>query len=48
MGGSVGSGWRISVIPPMTTSEASGARLIGVPDTVMAGAPGMSVWPSMM
>ena len=41
-------GVRSMVLLPMTTCVAPGARLMGVPDTVMAGAPGMSVWPSMM
>ena len=48
IGGSVAPERRISVLPPMTTSEASGARLIGVLEIVRAGAPGTSVWPSMM
>ena len=48
MGGRVGAERRVSVIPAMTASEAEGARLIGVLEIVMAGAPGMSVWPSMM
>ena len=36
------------VLPPMTTFEPEGARLIGVPDTVMAGEPATRVWPSIM
>lgn len=48
----VREGWgkrgRVEVMVPMTTSVASGARLIGVPEIIIAGAPGMSVWPSMM
>ena len=48
MGGSVGLERRVWVLPPMTTFDASGARLMGVLEIVMAGAPGMSVWPSMM
>ena len=47
-GGSVGPGRRVSVLPPMTTFEPSGARLMGVLEIVRAGAPGTSVWPSMM
>ena len=38
----------VSVLPPITTFEASGARLISVLEIVRAGAPGISVWPSMM
>ena len=48
IGGSVAPERRISVLPPMTTSEPLGARLIGVLEIVRAGAPGMRVWPSMM
>ena len=48
MEGRVGAERRVSVLPPMTASEASGARLSGVLETVMAGAPGVSVWPVMM
>ena len=44
----VGVERRVSVVPPMVASEASGARLIGVLEIVMAGAPGMRVWSSMM
>lgn len=44
----VGAERRVSVVPPMMASEALGARLIGVLETVMAGAPGMRVWLSMM
>lgn len=36
-------GRRVEVMVPMTTLEASGERLMGVPETVIAGAPGMSV-----
>ena len=36
------------VLPPITTFEPEGARLIGVPDTVMAGEPAPRVWPSIM
>lgn len=43
IGGSVGPERRVSVLPPITASEASGARLIRVLEIVMAGAPGMSV-----
>ncbi len=35
------------VLVPMTMASASDAREIGVPDTVMAGWPGMSVWVPM-
>ena len=35
------------VVPPMTMPDADGARLIGVPEIVMAGAPGISVWLSI-
>lgn len=47
-GSVVGLERRVEVPEPMTTAEASGARLIGVLEIVMAGAPGMSVWPSIM
>ena len=36
-------GERSIVLLPMIACVALGARLIGVPDIVMAGAPGMSV-----
>ena len=42
-GGSVGCDPSGEVRVPITTLEASGARLMGVWDTVMAGPPGMSV-----
>lgn len=35
------------VIPSITAFDAEGARLMGVPDTVIAGEPAASVWPSM-
>jgi len=35
-----------AVLDPTTTAVAPGARLIGVPETVMATPPGVSVWPS--
>jgi hypothetical protein len=35
------------VVPPTTTCVAPGASEIGVPDTVIAGAPGISVWVPM-
>ena len=46
-GEGVGAGKRDMVLLPMTARVAPGARLMGVPDTVIAGDPGMSVWPSM-
>ena len=36
------------MLEPMTAAEASGARLMGVPDTVIAGAPGTRVWLPIM
>ncbi len=48
MGGGVVAGARFMVWLPMTTWVAAGARLMGVPDIVIDGAPGMSVCPSMM
>lgn len=36
----------LTVLPPMTTFVAEGARLIGVPDTVISGPPGRNVCPS--
>ena len=39
---------RSIVLLPMITCVAPEARLTGVPDTVIDGAPGISVWPSMM
>ena len=36
------------VLEPTTTAVACAARVIGVPDTVMAGPPGSSVWPAMI
>lgn len=49
-GGSVGVGLkkRGEVLVPMTTYESSEARSIRVPDIVIAGPPGVRVWPSMM
>lgn len=43
--GAVGVGAAESgiVAPPLTTLDADGGRLMGVPDIVMAGAPGLSV-----
>ena len=46
--GGVGVGNRDTVLLPMTTRVADDARLMGVPDTVIAGDPGMSVWPLMI
>ena len=44
-GGSVElAGERPMVLLPTTTCEPKGARLIGVPDTVTAGAPGTIIW----
>ena len=40
----VGAAAKGIVVPPMTMSDANGARLMGVPEISMAGAPGMSVW----
>lgn len=37
----------LTVSPPMTTFVAEGARLIGVPETVISGPPGRNVSPSM-
>ena len=39
---------RAKVLPPITTSEAEGARLNAVPLIVRAGPPGERVWPAMM
>ena len=36
------------VLLPMITCVALGARLSRVPDIVIAGPPGASVWPSMI
>ena len=36
------------VVLPITTSVADGARLRRVPETVIAGPPGVSVWPAMV
>ena len=47
-GEGVGAGKRNMVLLPMTARVAPGARLMGVPDTVIAGDPGMSVWPLMV
>ena len=41
------AGDRSLVLLPMITCVAAGARLMGVPDTVIAGSPGMSVWPAI-
>lgn len=35
---------KVSVAPPTTRSDASGAREYKVPDTVMAEPPGTKVW----
>ena len=45
--GGVGAGNRDTVLLPMTTRVAPGARLMGVPDTVIVGDPGVSVWPQI-
>lgn len=37
---------RKTVLPPMTTWLAWGAKLIGVPSTVSSDPPGLSVFPS--
>ena len=37
-----------SVLVPMTMFDAAGANEIGVPETVIAGAPALSVCPAMM
>ena len=37
------AGERFSVLLPIITCLAAGARLIGVPDTTIAGPPGVSV-----
>ena len=44
--GIVAVGCRGIVLSPMTTEDAKGPRLNGVPLTVMAGPPGASVWPA--
>ena len=36
------------MLVPMRTSVPLGARLSRVPETVMAGPPGISVWPSII
>lgn len=38
----------LSVLAPKITSVAFGVRLMRVPETVMAGPPGTSVWPAMI
>ena len=40
------AGVRSRVLLPMTTWVAAEFRLIGVPDTVIGGAPGVIVWPA--
>lgn len=40
-------GARVNVLPLMTTLDPRGARLIGVPDMVIAGLPGDKVWVPM-
>ena len=42
------AGARSCVLLPITTCVADGARLSRVPETVIAGPPGMSVWPAMV
>ena len=42
------AGARSFVLLPMTTCVADGARLRRVPETVIAGPPGVSVWPAMV
>ena len=41
-------GARAFVLLPITTWVADGARLRRVPDTVIAGPPGVSVWPAIV
>ena len=41
------AGDRSLVLLPMVTCVAPGARRMGVPDTVIAGPPGMSVLPAI-
>ena len=48
IGGGVMLGPRLRVLLPITTCVALGARLSRVPETVIAGPPGMRVWLSMM
>ena len=43
-----GTGLRLIVDEPMMTAEAEGARETGVPDTVIGGPPGTSVWVPIM
>lgn len=38
----------IVLVPPTTSAEAEVAREMTVPETVMAGEPGLRVWPSIM
>lgn len=47
-GRGVVGGVRGIVLCPMTACVAAGARLMGVPDIVIAGAPGMRGCPLMM
>ena len=42
------AGLRGIVLVPMRTSVPLGARLSRVPETVIAGPPGMSIWPSII
>ena len=37
-----------SVDVPITTAVPAGAKDTGVPDTVIAGPPGIRVWPPIM
>ena len=39
---------RFSVLLPIMTCVAEGARLRRVPETVIGGPPGVSVWPAMV
>ena len=41
------AGARSFVLLPITTCVADGARLRRVPETVIAGPPGVSVWPAI-
>ena len=41
------AGNRSLVLLPMITCAAAGARLMGVPDTVIAGPPGIRVLPAI-
>ena len=42
------AGARSFVLLPITTCVADGARLRRVPETVIAGPPGVRVWPAMV